>query len=507
MRTYSRIRWGAWLLLWLVVMSAGARADDLRALLVGGGPNPENNQVAIESNVRYLLRLLPPGAARTVLFADGDLKNATVVYEEPMKPLPESERVLALLLQGREAAYPTARKFRAPTLTQLDGATKTADIAAAFHRLAEDGANASRPLLLYFTGHGSPARNRNLDNNVFDLWDGALSVRELAADLAKLPPEEPLTVVMVQCYSGAFGNLLFEGGDPKGAPVERDIAGFFATVKERPAAGCSPELNESEYRDFTSYFFAALTGRDRVGRRVTGADYNGDGLIGMNEAYCYALANDASVDVPVCTSDVFLRQIVTTPDETIFKTPYRLAREWASPAQRAALESLSRSLKLSGEERGQAAYDRFLGRDLSQPEENSPGRARRAFMRAREEAHAMLLDRWPELREPRSSGYAAARAEALANVTRWAREGKFKTLLDAERALNAAQEAEYARDLTEAHLIRFVRLFKSVVLAHTVREGSDETAKRRLARLTAAESRPLLPPAGSARTALRAPQP
>ena len=133
-------------------------------------------------------------------------------------------------------------------------------------------------------------------------------MRELAAHIATLPPEVPVTLVMVQCFAGAFGNLVFTGGDPKAAAVEREIAGFFAATREREAAGCTPEVNEAEYHDFTSYFFAALTGRDRVGRAVTGADYNQDGKVGMDEAYTYSLIHDVSIDVPVCTSDVYLRE-------------------------------------------------------------------------------------------------------------------------------------------------------------------------------------------------------
>ena len=142
-------------------------------------------------------------------------------------------------------------------------------------------------MLLYFTGHGSRARDGNLDNNDFDLWgeQEKLSVKDLAAQITKLPADVPVTLVMVQCFAGAFGNVIFTGGDPKAAPVNREIAGFFAATRERTAAGCTPELNEADYHDFTSYFFAALSGRDRVGRPVTGADYNGDGRVGMNEAF------------------------------------------------------------------------------------------------------------------------------------------------------------------------------------------------------------------------------
>src|SRR5205085_5078810 len=124
-----------------------------------------------------------------------------------------------------------------------------------------------------------------------------------------------------------------------------------AVTRERMAAGCTPELDEAEYHDFTSYFFAALSGRDRVGRTVTGADYNHDGRVGMDEAYAYSLAHDISIDVPVCTSDVFLRRAVVSDDSEVFQTPFSVVRSWAAPAQGAALDELSQTLKLTGENR------------------------------------------------------------------------------------------------------------------------------------------------------------
>jgi hypothetical protein len=47
-------------LLLLLICGPLWAAPPLRALLVGGGPNPSHNQVAIESNIRYVYHLLPP---------------------------------------------------------------------------------------------------------------------------------------------------------------------------------------------------------------------------------------------------------------------------------------------------------------------------------------------------------------------------------------------------------------------------------------------------------------
>ncbi|MFX8762664.1 hypothetical protein ABTM82_20145, partial [Acinetobacter baumannii] len=48
-------------------------------LIVGGGPDTEHNQVAIESNVRYLERLLPKDSPTHVLFTDGDPDSKNIL--------------------------------------------------------------------------------------------------------------------------------------------------------------------------------------------------------------------------------------------------------------------------------------------------------------------------------------------------------------------------------------------------------------------------------------------
>ena len=314
----------------------------LRALLVGGGPDKSHNQFAIESNVRYVRRLLPPRTPTRVLFANGDLHSVNVQY---------------LDADGRP-------RYRASQLSAVDGPTRLAGFRATLQAF---GAQGNAPLLLYFTGHGSPDEAGGYDNNAYDMWDDdALTVRRLSKALDALPADTPVTLVMVQCFSGAFGALLFQNGDPQGAWANRSLCGFFASVPSREAAGCTAEVNEADYHDFTSYFFAALSGRDRLGRPVGGADYNGDGVVGMDEAFAYTLLHDVSIDTPVCTSDVFLRRYVTTPDTVIFQAPYAQFRAWATPAQRAVLDGLSARLRLSGERRLQTAYTTFRRRSSAE---------------------------------------------------------------------------------------------------------------------------------------------
>ena len=483
----------------LCIVPSAALAQRVEALIIGGGPEPQANQVAIENHVRYLLRLLPGGSHTTVLFADGDPKAKTVLFERKAREMPAAEKILTLLLQGPESWRPATLQFRAPSLARIDGPAKKAPIEGAFDRLKN--AASADPLLLYFAGHGSPGREKDLENNNFDLWGEQLCVRDLARNIAGLPTNRPLAIVMVQCYSGAFGNLLFRDGDPAGEAVDRDIAGFFATVKEKMAAGCTPAVDERDYQDFSTHFFAALSGKDRVGRAVSGADYNRDGRVGMDEAFCYTLVHNATIDIPVCTSDVFLRRFITTPDSEIFKTTYAKVREWGTPAQKAVLDELSVSLGLTGDDRLQKAWAKFQDQSAGRQLAARLNSTRRGFMVHREEERNTLFARWPDLKDPQSRAFAAAKSEALPWVRRRAEEGNYKGLLGAEKRLIDEEDEAYRRELAEAKQIRFVRLAKTVILSRLMRESEDETLKRRFEKLVAAEQRSLLPWQGPARAA------
>lgn len=306
-----------------------------RVLIVGGGPSREYNQAAIESNVRYVARVLPKASPLRILFTDGDPEHATVRYTPA---------------GGDEG---TDDRYRKPRLPRLDGPALTPVVDREIGALSRE----TKPVLLYFTGHGSLADDLTPDTSEFDLWhENRLTLPDLARLLAAYPKSTPIVVLMVQCHAGGFAKLVFPDGDPKRPPIDNRLCGFFASLEVRPAAGCTASIDEADYHDFTGYFVAALTGRDRMGRPVTGADYDHDGRVGMNEAFCWSMVNDDSIDTPTCTSDELLRDTVKVPDARIFNTPYANVLTWASPAQRAAIEALGTRLKLKGDRRLTQAY-------------------------------------------------------------------------------------------------------------------------------------------------------
>ena len=311
-----------------------------RTLIVGGGPDLEHNQVAIESNVRYLQRIIPTTSPTRVLFTDGNSDSKNIQCQG-----------------GDNKIF-----YKKPEISKIDGPSDMLSINTELAAIAADAIDKPKsPVLLYFTGHGSPNPRSRYNNNSYDLWNRKeYTVMDFANTLKVFPKTTPITLVMVECFSGAFGNLLFQDADPKGELADINLCGFFASVSQRPAAGCTPELKEANYRDFTSYFFAALSGTDRLGNKVIGADYNHDGKVTMNEAYAYTLINDDSIDTPVCTSDVFLRRFVTTPDKDVMATSFSDLRQWATLAQLAAIDALSNYLKLEGEDRLTLTYDEFM---------------------------------------------------------------------------------------------------------------------------------------------------
>ncbi|CCW35849.1 hypothetical protein CTKA_02053 [Chthonomonas calidirosea] len=476
-------------------LSPPDNGSSLNVLIVGGGPEPDYNQVAIESNVRYVQRLLPANAQCTTLFADGDPKHDTIYYTDPA-PISIGQHLYDLLIH-EDSTY-SADRYRPPHLLRgPDGPSRLSAIRNFFDRMHQQYTTSSdpAPLLLYFTGHGSPDRP-TYANNRYDLWKPGpdLDVHTLASLLEQIPPKVPVTLIMVQCFSGGFADLLFGGGDPERPYLDRDLVGFFAALPQREAAGCTSEVNEAEYHDFTSYFFAALTGRDRLGHPVTGADYNHDGRVGMDEAFCYTLIHDPSIDTPVCTSDVFLRHFVQASDQEVFSTPWHDLLRWASPAQRAALEAISDQLQLQGESRAQTAFNlvqddsnlRTLRARFANAESELEGQLR--------DDKAILIANFPKLRG-RGADREAAKQEAIDWLAQNAQQSPWKDLLEAEKRLENLDAQEEQAECVKARQIRFVRLCKSVVLAHKLLAGQDDVLKERYLKLTKAEGRSLLPPA------------
>ncbi len=469
----------------------------LRALIVSGGPSPDYNQYAIESNARYLEKLTAGARGQQILFADGSKTSRTISALQKRRG-DDARRVLAWL---RDAEAPDESiVYRAPALKRIDGAATPAVIAQKVGELARATKPGERALL-YFTGHGSPGRHTRLtlgglkteedfDNTVYAAWDdSAFSVTDLAGALRAWPAKTPLVLVMVQCHAGGFANLLFEGGKPGNALVNRDFCGFFAATGERQASGCTSEVDEVDYQDFTTHFFAALSGTSRDGRRITGADFDKNGAVSLLEAMAWTNLTDDSIDVPLCTSDAYLRSIWNSEVEPQWlKTSYSSLLKGAAPWQRATLDGLSKVLGLRGENRVTSAMEERqraekLANDGDAP---LPASARREAVEARFNAlQSELKRRFPGLSAPeKSARFAADQTSALKYLA--ARPGDVALL---SGALQAWETQSGAASTREAQCVRFVRAARTLWLENRLRSGGTAAQKAAFAQLRAAESK------------------
>ena len=267
----------------------GAKTDvPMEFLVLAGGGAPSYNEIALEKNVRYFQRTL--GALGIDLtsprqyFANGNSGEATVRY---------------LNLLGQE-------QFKAPEIENLDGPATVGNAQQWFEDLAKK--SSSCPGFFYFTGHGA-YNEENPDNNAMILWEEELvSVQQLTSWLDQLPPNQPFVTMMAQCFSGSFANLIYQQGNPDNPVALQTRCGFFATVAERPSVGCTPAVNEADYRDYSSSFFAGLSGIDRIGKPVASADYNNDGVVAYAEAHAFAKVDEETTDWPVSTLEVWLQK-------------------------------------------------------------------------------------------------------------------------------------------------------------------------------------------------------
>jgi len=159
--------------------------------------------------------------------------------------------------------------------------------------------------LIVFNGHGKQSKT-SMDQVTMELWN---DTHITAADLHGILNRSnvPNRFVFTQCYSGGFHRLAYKNPEHGLTLAETTRCGFTAESAYRLAEGCSAGVNVDDYRDYTTYFFAALDGYDRNGNVLpVETDTNGDGHVSLREAHFYTLENAHSTDLPRSTSEDYL---------------------------------------------------------------------------------------------------------------------------------------------------------------------------------------------------------
>ena len=305
-------------------LSQAAAGEDV-FLTIGGGPDPQNNQVSLESNVLFLQRVLAakasPASRQLIYFADGRLSDRDLKFIAIGRG--ESRAV-----QWMSRLFATElflnRRFRDHRVRPVDGPATKEQVRLALERLADDLAAGDR-LLVYVTAHGEPSavveskvmapaallpeNMASERNTAIAMWgDELLRVQELGDWLDRFDTEVQVVLIMVQCYSGGFAETVFRESDRTLGLTRHWRVGFFSQIYDRASAGCTAEIDEADYQEYSSFFWAAVAGRPRVGSHFVDADYDRDGRVSFAEAHAYAVIHTDTLDIPVRTSGAALRR-------------------------------------------------------------------------------------------------------------------------------------------------------------------------------------------------------
>jgi len=464
-------------LILFALLVAGAVGGDVEArdyfLTIGGGSGPESNQVSLEKNVLLLRRTIEQqsieNAAHDIFFADGDDVGRDVKLMDP-DSLPKAHRLMAEFFGDDDNLGLT---YRDHEIKNVRGKTSPKNIRNWFAEVGNGLAKDDR-LFIYVTAHGNRSKSRRAQyDTTIAMWDKqSLTMTEMVELLDGMNQEVDVVVVMVQCYAGGFARLIFNEGDPeKGLSPQRRV-GFFATVHDKPASGCTPEVYEANYVEYSSSFWPAFTGKDRTGKRIERPDYDRDGVVSFAEAHAFTLLDSNTIDIPAKTSGEFLSvhgKFGKDDSELLTdRESYETVLQLASPTQKAVLEGLSEQLGLSGTDRITAAARQANGRSRRR---RAPGgqRGGRDLDRLRQRIASDIEERWPELGNVLNPVAVSLLTDRSKEFIR-----AIESHADYSRYRSLTSEAEKPNEEKRtAKFHRFLRTADNVVFAENLKRSSD----------------------------------
>lgn len=290
-----------------MIYSINGMASTQNVWLIGGGNTLNNSQEQIERNIIWLKNIFESNKDNNdykIYFGVGNNQGEDVVFWPGLKS--STDRGIPLQrVFNKNARINLA--YRRHNINDLSGTTKKSDLIKSlindFSKIPD-----SKNILLVYNGHGGQVYN-NEKENYLKLWgDSKLTVSELSKLLDRTPKSSTVRFVLTQCYSGAFYDLIFDSSShEKLSPQIR--CGFMAESEIREAEGCTLETNPDEFRDYTTYFFAALSKKSRNGGELlSNPDLNNNGTISFREAHLYTLRHAKSKDLSRSTSEIFLEK-------------------------------------------------------------------------------------------------------------------------------------------------------------------------------------------------------
>lgn len=291
----------------LLFITSSALATD-HVWMIGGGPSPRDSQAQIEINVNWVIQVLNANANSSQLhiyYANGEASGKDVVLWQPPKESKQALQPLARVFGEQTANGESYHHHRVPNVI---ASTEAGLLKERLENEFSELKPGDRVLFIY-NGHGLQDQ-ADPAGNTLRLWnDTRLTVREMDEIMNRIDPAVPVRFLFTQCFSGGFARLIHPRADDQLSLGKANRCGFFAESEDREAEGCSASIKIGDYRDYSTFFFAALNGRTRTGDPIAvNPDRDGDGNVSLYEAHLFALSQAHNADLPRSTSEVFLER-------------------------------------------------------------------------------------------------------------------------------------------------------------------------------------------------------
>jgi hypothetical protein len=480
-----------------------------KIVVIGGGYSPSGNQVSLEKNVQFFQRLLEaqsPGTKSDIFFADGFSEGRDLQVND-ISSVPLANRLMAEFFASTRDL---GMYYRSHQVADIRGATTSDNLAKWFR---EEGSKMQTDdrLILYVTAHGGGSSDKSnpYDTTIY-LWNNQkIPVSQLVKLLDGLPDGVSVMTVMVQCHSGGFARYIFDGGNASKGLSGQNRCGFFATVHSRPAAGCTSDIDEANYQEYSSFFWAAIGGQNRLGESIDRPDYDQDGAVSFEEAHAYTVLTSNTIDFPIKTSGEFLRihsKFGKTKEDGLMSKDltYSELLERANPSQRAILDGLSEQLELAGENRFATARSRSrqsTGRggrpNPGRSGRPSTGRGRRPQSPTGQLKMRIAADtkrKWPELANvlsPVAIELVTKRSDEF--VAAIEKHPKYKEYRRLQQQAISKGSTTLSPDRQKVKYERWVRIAENIILAENLSRTANSDLQERFRQLVAAERSTLFP--------------
>ncbi len=462
---------------------------------VGGGYSPSGAQGVLELNMKNFSKKLSSLAADNSivqLYGGGCQKESLDVYVKA-KDFTFEDLLFTTFFEGNSDSECV---WRHNELEHLDGAS-TKDNVEYFLADQIRRTRKNDNFRFYFTGHGSKkSREDKDDESQMDLWgvESAMLASEFVSELDKLPVEAHTQVLMVQCFSGGFTKMNFEGGETTNKLSSHNRCGFFSQLPDRLAAGCTPDLEKRE--EYSRYFMEAYNGMTEKAEAIS-ADYNKDGVVGANEAHAYVVKNEKSIDVPITTSSWFLRQKEIKIHHNLEKATLKRVLSLMTDLERSVFASLISTTGLEIQE-----SDRLFmkiktaikkEKEFKEKAESAATKAQDYLDSIFKEIKFYLKERYPVFYSSYGITHGSAKVMssemALKAKESMLKHPKYELFKNAYKARDAATEVEEVWERRVVQLERLEYLVETKLMELSLEKVSDDL-KKRYKELQDCESRP-----------------